>query len=221
MNYCSSKSKSKTKKLTCLSKNEIIDIFNVPSSLKRMTKKDILEKMGVNIKNERNLIGEKLSNIYHRAIAPKKKNGWLSDDHIKRVILQNIKESKIFKGVFYIDEFFSKPIPINKNSYTAFVFNTSYSGTKGEHWVSLFIDKNKDIYYFDSNGEVPPQDFMEKTLEKIKGGKIIINKIRIQNTDGLCGDLAISFLINKINNCDNCVLNEKNAKKFTRDKNMI
>lgn len=212
---CSKKSKSKTKKISCLTKKEIIDLLNLDPNLK--IKKKILMNILSGI-DEELIVPEKMALLYYKAELPKQEQGWLSDTHIKKLILQNIKDPSAFGGVFYIDHFYKKPKLLEGlKDGTGLIFNTSKKGFPGKHWVSVYIDKAY-IYYFDPLGAAPGKSFLNNFLKKI-GKPLIVNDERIQKDDGYCGDISSYQLINKINKKITKVTQEK-AVNFTRIKNM-
>ena len=73
----------------------------------------------------------------------------------------------------------------------AYVINLDDKNIKGTHWVSLFINKNKGVY-FDSFGiEYIPQE----VLSKIKDKSITHNILRIQDIEFIiCGFYCIVFI---------------------------
>lgn len=88
------------------------------------------------------------------------------------------------------------------------VFNLDKHNSSGSHWVSLYMDlKNKDIYYFDSNGIKPPKEVNKliDNLQKEKQFKVHINQFehQLQNTE--CGMYSMFFIVS--------MLTEKLGKK--------
>ena len=72
----------------------------------------------------------------------------------------------------------------------AYVINHDTKQSKGTHWVSLFIDRNTDVY-FDSFGS----EYIPQVLNKIKGKSITQNIFRIRSDDSvMCGFYCIAFI---------------------------
>ena len=81
------------------------------------------------------------------------------------------------------------------------VFNLDKHNSSGSHWVSLYMDlKNKDIYYFDSNGIKPPKEVNKliDNLQKEKQFKVHINQFehQLQNTE--CGMYSMFFIVSML-----------------------
>lgn len=81
------------------------------------------------------------------------------------------------------------------------VFNLDKHNSSGSHWVSLYMDlKNKDIYYFDSNGIKPPKEINKliDNLQKEKQFKVHINQFehQLQNTE--CGMYSMFFIVSML-----------------------
>ena len=92
------------------------------------------------------------------------------------------------------------------------VFNLDKHTDSGSHWVSMFIDlRNKDVFYFDSNGIKPPME-VNKLIQDLQTNKDYTAHIntmehQLQNTE--CGMYSLYFIIS--------MLNEKlDRKKMTR-----
>ena len=82
------------------------------------------------------------------------------------------------------------------------VFNLDKHDMDGSHWVSMFVNLNKDrVYYFDSYGEPPPKevdilanrliDQGNKNNQKIK---YIKNNKRFQFKNSECGVYCMYFI---------------------------
>ena len=102
-----------------------------------------------------------------------------------------------------IDRYLSEGI-----NHVGIVFNLDKHDSSGSHWVSMYIDlKNKDVYYFDSNGIKPPKEVEQliQDLQKKKQFKVHINELehQLQNTE--CGMYSLYFIIT--------MLTEKLGKK--------
>ena len=72
-----------------------------------------------------------------------------------------------------------------------FVINADDKPSKEAHWVSLFIDKNTDVYFDSFGNEYIPQDVLKKIKDKSTTHIIF----RIQPNDSiLCGFYCIAFI---------------------------
>ena len=82
------------------------------------------------------------------------------------------------------------------------IFNTDPHNKSGEHWIALYADFNKGIYYFDSYGLKPPKevDILMKRLQKQcnnlnKNIKTYYNNIQHQFKNSECGVYSMNFII--------------------------
>ena len=233
-------STSKNKSVSCLNKNQLLDLVKLYndclnkdtqecseinlgdkiniSGTKTKLLKDIKKRLHIKneteIKNKIFLKKNKKTYLYIKYLIYKKKlpdrlNGWLTTSDIDSVMLQySLKYNFEYLGAVPSDHFLINPIKI-KRYPVGIIFNTDPTHKGGSHWVSMIIDKNHDIEYFDSNG-MPPNKYICKFIEKIKGKLINYNKEHFQKKDGLCGIYAMYFLIN----------NFKSKKLNLSDKNM-
>ncbi len=235
---CSVKSKSRTKKYTCLTKKDITSILkqgNIP--VKPDTKKDIMysilvsELKGTSKMSKENnwwkllptIVDKKLS-FSMKYLLYKAKNGknlkrWLSSEEIEKVIYQNMTETPDhFYGCFSADHFKHTSLnTLNIRPNTGIVFNTSKASEKGKHWIAIYFDEDLTLHYFDPLGNQPSGDilkFIKNTHSKTK-----INKTRYQYIDGTCGDFCCVYLIDKINKTTPN-LNESNVNNSVRTKMM-
>jgi hypothetical protein len=84
------------------------------------------------------------------------------------------------------------------------VFNTDPHYKEGSHWIALFINVSKKyIYYFDSNGNPPPNE-VKKFSERVKSqGNSLGIDLNVtsnyprshQKTDSECGMYVLYFII--------------------------
>ena len=100
--------------------------------------------------------------------------------------LHNVEK---FKGTFPSDQ-----VPFNKLTAESFVINTD--SKQGEHWTAVFIDVNKNVFFFDPLGT---QLLNTKILEKLKSlgvKKYVFSTRQIQpiNSEG-CGFYCIAFIL--------------------------
>tara|TARA_B100001027_G_scaffold172974_1_gene124313 strand:+ start:161 stop:1063 length:903 start_codon:yes stop_codon:yes gene_type:complete len=81
------------------------------------------------------------------------------------------------------------------------IFNLDKHDQPGSHWVALFCDLNKGVYYFDSYGIKPPNEvnvLMDKLIEQNKTNNKMekkVNSIRHQFKDSECGVYSMHFII--------------------------
>ena len=74
----------------------------------------------------------------------------------------------------------------------ALVANNDPSSKEGSHWIGLFVEDDKTVYYFDSLGR-DPNTCIRRFLEKFK--KIFLNKPRFQSVfSENCGYYCIYFI---------------------------
>lgn len=94
-------------------------------------------------------------------------------------------------GVFASDEIATKKC----NGPTAVICNFDKSYETGSHWVSIFISKKRDIYYFDSYALKPPVEGLIKFLNVNARKKIQYNTVSMQDLfSNVCGEYCILFL---------------------------
>lgn len=97
-----------------------------------------------------------------------------------------------FLGVFPCD---IHPNTNHRKKYSI-IFNTGDSGTSGEHFVALYMEKNK-LFYFDSFGKKPTDKNVLSFINNQKK-KLICWKKKIQHEDSYyCGFFCIAFLLHK------------------------
>ena len=115
----------------------------------------------------------------------------------------------------------------NKITKLGFIFNLDKHYQSGSHWVSLFINLNKNnknfgAYFYDSNGTSPPTEIkkfiknFKVKLKKshpnlIKDFKFNYNKKRYQFTNSECGMFSLYFMNQCLKNISfDKILNDKN-----------
>ena len=115
--------------------------------------------------------------------------------------------SKMFYGVYPADKisnFRSLPALI--------VCNTDTSCKRGEHWIDLYIDKNRRGEYFDSFGRCPFEQF--KIFLDKNCVEWIWNEIQIQSAiSKLCGHYCIFYCLYRSRGLDV----RKIVRMFTKD----
>ena len=105
-------------------------------------------------------------------------------------VLQRDPETKnIFRGVFARNE-----LPLDPIYPSCFIFNTAPRDMSGEHWLSVYYDKNGFCDFFDSFG-MPPENFNMKNYLNTTALSWKYNKQRIQGNSVYCGHYCILFLL--------------------------
>ena len=154
------------------------------------------------------------------------KNEWLNSLDIERVMKQYEKKHNNFDflGPSPID--FNKKISDNtcvweelcnfdlkenflKNkTKIGIIFNTDPHYLGGSHWISMFIDINKEfILFFDSTGDDAPKE-IKQFIKKIKKQgndirkkfKVYINKKKHQRGNSECGMYSLHTIIGLLDN---------------------
>lgn len=76
----------------------------------------------------------------------------------------------------------------------AFVFNLDNSTQPGSHWVSIYVTKNSDGFYFDSYGLLPTVPNHIRVLRK-NCRQLRYNTVQLQSESSkVCGQFCIMFL---------------------------
>jgi hypothetical protein len=109
---------------------------------------------------------------------------------ISNVLTHNPQTRHIFRGVFSVNEFVTKP----KTLPAAYVYNTfPRSNTSVGHWICIYISKAFDIEFFCSYGSRPPKRLL--TMVRQWSRTISWNKIRFQSyASNVCGLYVIYFV---------------------------
>lgn len=174
-----------------------------------------------------NFIGIKLREELETSFKPKMPESWnkypqewLSTIDIEQVMKQYEEkyhdfkfigpvpidfDSKIAFGMCIVNELCKLNIETLKNNgiyKIGIIFNTDPHYKSGEHWVALYVDLNKGIYYFDSYGMKPPGEIvklMERLEKQSKKSSHPIesyyNDIRHQYKGSECGMYSMNFII--------------------------
>ena len=179
----------------------------------------------------------------------KDKNTWLSNFDIYNVIKDYEDKYKNFKfiGPSPIDfdtvlkyntcvydeicNFELKKYINNNIDNIGFVFNLDPHYKSGSHWVALYLDCNKKIiYYFDSNGDLIPNEIKKlsnKIINQAKEMNINIKykdnyKIVHQKGNTECGMYCLYFIISLLTSKHNFnyfnkkIVNDKYVEKFRK-----
>jgi len=117
----------------------------------------------------------------------------LTNKYLENLCKKLFKNKKIpFLGV-YPGDIHPK---ITKKSFSL-IFNTGYSNTNGEHFVALYVTKNK-IYYFDSFGNEKIKAKISHFLSNLNKQHCEINCVKIQtDSSNFCGYYSLGFLLSK------------------------
>src|SRR5688500_3940890 len=106
-------------------------------------------------------------------------------------INQILKDTKGYLGAFPRDK-----LPKPKTFPASLIINTDASNQSGEHWVAVFITKNKTGEYFDSFGLPPFHGEIRQFLNK-NCARWTYNKSRVQSlalNSKACGQYCILFI---------------------------
>jgi hypothetical protein len=171
---------------------------------------------------------DNIANYLYRPTYPKEwnknKTEWLSNFDILAVINQYEESYPCFKFIgptfidfdnklydnkcvenelcdFHIDTYNKK-----KQNKIGIIFNLDKHNQSGSHWVSLFIDLEKDfIFYFNSTGEETPPEINSLIKRVIaqsreKGIKMNykVNNLEHQLEDTECGVYSLFFIISML-----------------------
>lgn len=114
---------------------------------------------------------------------------------LTQLLSSNIHTRRIFRGVFARDQLKSlDKLPSSQPS--AFVINCCPLKLPGQHWMALFIHRQKAIY-FDSFGIPPFHPDIESFIKK-NATKVIYNKRLLQDiTSDACGFYVMYFIYQK------------------------
>lgn len=110
-------------------------------------------------------------------------------------VCQHLKRCRIFRGVYSRDN-----LPTKFKKPAAFVVNTDSKSERGEHWIAIFIDKNR-LEYFDPLGFPPLHKLFLKFIRLNSCKRFYYNCKTIQNPEStLCGKYCIAFIKHKSKN---------------------
>ena len=103
-----------------------------------------------------------------------------------------------------ICNFNSKNLKDSGKTKIGFIFNTDPHYKSGSHWIAMYLDLNKKVlFYFDSNGDVIPEELNALKLKIIEQCKNIGIKIKFMSNEGFrhqegnteCGMYCLYFII--------------------------
>ena len=116
----------------------------------------------------------------------------LSNQDILKVIEKDFYAKKSFLGVFPRDM-----LPRITIYPSSFIVNTHPMDQRGEHWLALFVDKNKKCEFFDSFG-FSEKDYGFENYIRTFSRNYTSNKNQIQHLDSnACGYYCIYFILLK------------------------
>ena len=112
------------------------------------------------------------------------------------------------------------------NKKFGFIFNTDTHDKTGSHWISMFLDLNKNkVFFFDSNGNEMP-DEIDKLIKKLKkqGKKCGITLksdsnigIRHQTRNTECGIYSLYFIVSILEGAHDFDHFKKSNKELSDD----
>ena len=120
---------------------------------------------------------------------------------IVKCVQQDVKAKRIFKGIFPHD-WLSTALEKLKYEQKPYVIvcNTQDSSRKGEHWISISVNKPAGIVeYFCSLGLPPPHQNIHNFLfQCLPSANVIFNHRSIQHVSSIaCGLYVIYYVIMK------------------------
>jgi hypothetical protein len=114
----------------------------------------------------------------------------MNGDEISKLLRKDKVANKYFYGVYPIDM-----LPNINFIPASLVLNTDPSYLPGAHWIAVYIDRNRECFFFDSFGYHPSIYKVEKYLRTISTS-ITYNKSQIQSlASETCGLYCIYFII--------------------------
>lgn len=126
---------------------------------------------------------------------------WLSDVDLEKKIKQHADKATrdAFYGVFSMDS-----LPFAVPHYPFFmIVNTQAHNLPGEHWKTVFIDKNKRGEVFDSLA-LPLANTLIRWLNRFTRS-FTVNRLAYQHPlSASCGAFAVYFVLHRLEN-KNCV----------------
>ena len=117
------------------------------------------------------------------------------DENLINNIIKKDEISNNFLGVFALNE-----IPRTITSLPkCFIFNTQTRDQDGEHWLAIYLDKNRKCYFFDSYGLSPQYYNLSAYINSISIS-FNWNMKRLQGNSTYCGFYCIAFLHSIVRN---------------------
>lgn len=142
---------------------------------------------------------------------------WLSGRQIKTKIAQHAdKETRdSFFGIFSIDK-----LPFAVPHYPYFmIVNTQAHNLPGEHWITIFIDKNRKGEVFDSLA-LPLSNFLIRWLNRFTRS-FTVNNITYQHPlSSTCGAFALYFVLHRLKD-PHCMTNAFDVNLYENSKRIF
>ena len=120
---------------------------------------------------------------------------WLSDKDIAEKVRKNadVKTEHAFLGIYPIDE-----LPDSVPYLPIFiVVNTHTHNLEGEHWKTIFIDKNRYGEVFDSLAQ-PMNDLLMRWMNRFTRRWTRNHKV-FQHARSTCGAFALYYILRRLN----------------------
>ena len=126
----------------------------------------------------------------------------MNANEIIKILKQDSNVAPFLLGVFSCDN-----LPTASTFPCALIANTDPRNKSGEHWIGIFVTRDRHIMYFDSYGFPPVQKEFINFLASIANAESIAsNTIQLQNPlSSACGQFAIFFLSMA---CRGCTMKE-------------
>ena len=120
---------------------------------------------------------------------------WLSDRQLYRKVMKNgdTRTKKAFFGVYPIDE-----LPDTIPHLPIFIIvNTHAHNLGGEHWKTIYIDKNRRGEVFDSLAQ-PMSNLLIRWLNQFTRSWITNRKVYQHDANTTCGAFALFFVLTRL-----------------------
>jgi hypothetical protein len=119
----------------------------------------------------------------------------MNSKQIRDIMNHFDRKNEVFRGVFACDELEKTQL---KKLPAAFIVNLDTSKQPGSHWISIYIAKNRQGYYFDSFGFKPANKHILKFLKKnCETCNYNENQLQGMNSS-VCGLYSIMFVLYKM-----------------------
>jgi len=142
---------------------------------------------------------------------------WLSGKEMEKKIKQHADEATLnaFHGVFAMDN-----LPFAVPHYPFFmIINTQAHNLAGEHWKTVFIDKNRRGEVFDSLA-LPLSNTLIRWLNRFTR-TFTVNHLAYQHPmSATCGAFAVFYVLYRLNNSE-CVTTMFNASPYENVRRML
>ena len=142
---------------------------------------------------------------------------WLSEQEIVRFINRNADRETLdaFQGVFSMD---ALPTAVTRYPFLMIV-NTQARNTPGEHWISVFIGKDRRGEIFDSLA-LPVSNVLIRWMN-IFSHSFVWNRLQYQHPlSARCGIYALFYVLKRLRN-SKCITESFNASLIDNEKYVI